>query len=149
MQEESLPRIIKCLHLLSEEEIWRRPNESSNSVGNLVLHLSGNIRQWIVSALGGAPDIRRRSEEFEEKGPISREALIQLLEGNMAEVLEVVENLGAEDLLREYPVQIYREKGISILIHVVEHFSYHTGQISYITKAWKDMDLGYYAGQKL
>src|SRR5437867_7915143 len=70
--EKYLPRIVDCLELLSEEEIWWRPNEASNSAGNLVLHLCGNVRQWIISGLGGEPDTRERDKEFAERGPISR-----------------------------------------------------------------------------
>ena len=76
---QSLPSIVKCLQQLSEEEIWWRPNPASNSAGNLVLHLCGNVRQWIIAGLGGVEDTRERDREFAEQGPISRTALIAQL----------------------------------------------------------------------
>ena len=79
LQEVYLPRIISCLERLSPEQIWWRPNEASNSVGNLVLHLTGNVRQWIISGLGGAADIRQRDLEFSERGPLPRRVLVSRL----------------------------------------------------------------------
>src|SRR3984893_12120525 len=78
-EERYLPRIVGCLEQLSDEEIWWRPNAASNSVGNLVLHVCGNMRQWIISGLGGAADLRERDKEFAERGPIGREALLEEL----------------------------------------------------------------------
>lgn len=147
--EESFPRLKQCLATLSEAEIWYRPNEHSNSVGNLVLHLCGNARQWIVSGLGGMPDLRKRQEEFDEQDPVATvelEAMLAMLEKDIRQVLS---GLSPDDLLRERPVQIYQESGLSILIHVVEHFSYHVGQIVYFVKARKNKDMDFYAGQDL
>ncbi len=146
---EGIPRLRKCLSLLSEEEIWWRPNAHSNSVGNLVLHLCGNARQWICSGLGKQPDRRRRSVEFAERGPLPAEALLQQLERLQSDVEAVLQGLRTEDLLQEHPVQVYHENGVSILVHVVEHFSYHVGQVTYLVKWLKDLDTGYYAGQNL
>src|SRR5205085_2382135 len=78
--DESLPRIRKCLAELSDEEIWFRPNEQSNSMGNLVLHLCGNVGQYVLSGLGGAADHRRRPEEFSERGPVPRADLLTRLD---------------------------------------------------------------------
>lgn len=147
--DESWPRVERCLGELEEEEIWYRPNAHSNSVGNLILHLCGNARQWIVSGLGGAPDHRRRSEEFAEQGPISLPQLQHQLRILAGDIQDVLDRLTVEDLLREYTVQGFRETGISMLLHVVEHFSYHVGQITYFVKARKDIDLKYYTGHNL
>jgi len=147
--DESMPRLRKCLEQLSEEEIWQRPNERSNSVGNLVLHLDGNIRQWIVSGLGGDTDTRQRQAEFDERGPISKTRLLDGLEATMKAVTQTLEQLRPEHLLEYRDVQTFRESGLSILVHAVEHFSYHVGQITYIVKARKDMDMGYYEGVDL
>ncbi len=141
---ESIPRIKKCLTALSEKEIWHRPNENSNSVGNLVLHLCGNVTQWIGSGLGRLPDLRTRDLEFEEKGAIPTATLINKLDQLIVLINEVLEKVTEEDLLKRHDVQVYKETGISILVHVVEHFSYHTGQITYFVKWRKDMDVGYY-----
>ena len=146
---ESIPRLRHCLAELTDEEIWRRPSPHSNSVGNLVLHLCGNARQWIGAGLGKLPDIRKRQAEFDEKGPLPREELLQLIRKTEEMMEKVLENVQAEDLLRKHPVQTFEESGLSILIHVVEHFSYHVGQVSYFTKALKNIDLGYYKGVQL
>lgn len=147
--EEGIPRIKKCLAELSEEDIWYRPNKNSNSVGNLVLHLCGNVRQWIGNGLGKLPNIRERASEFEEKGPLPTEHLLLRLEEMEQTIRPILKQLSTEDLIRTGPVQIYEETGVAILIHVVEHFSYHVGQITYFTKARKDMDIGYYADDDL
>ena len=148
--EEGIPRIKKCLAQLSEEEIWHRPNDNLVSIGNLVLHLSGNVRQWIVSGLGGRKDIRVRDVEFETTKSISNEKLLGDLEKVMAEVEEVLNEISPEDLLKSRKVQgIFEETGLSILVHVVEHFSYHVGQISRDTKRIRNMDLKYYGGMDL
>ena len=149
MMEESIPRLKKCLDQLSEAEIWHRPNEHSNSVGNLVLHLCGNVRQWILSGLGKQEDIRERQQEFDEQGPVPKEILLDRLDKLMAEVDECLQELDPKALLEKHPVQVYQESGLGILLHVVEHFSYHVGQIVYVVKATRDMDMGFYAGINL
>jgi uncharacterized damage-inducible protein DinB len=132
--EENLPRVIKCLELLSEEQIWFKPNTASNSVGNLVLHLAGNLNQWVLKAIGGKNYKRKRDEEFTADKTKSKEELIEILVSIKNELSTVINSVSAEELLRVRPVQIYEEDAITILIHVTEHFSYHTGQIAYITK---------------
>lgn len=146
---ESVPRIKKCIANLSETEIWYRPNEHSNSIGNLVLHLCGNARQWIISGLGKAADDRERQAEFDERGPVPTDKMLADLDELMVEIEAVLENLSAESLLTLHPVQVFEESGLSILVHVVEHFSYHTGQITYAVKALKDMDMAYYGNLNL
>ncbi len=147
--DESHPRIVKCLGELSEEEIWRRPRPGLASVGNLVLHICGNARQWICGGLGGAPDHRERQAEFDEEGPLPRAELEGILAETMAALLEVLDTVDPTTLLEPRPVQIYEETGLSIIVHVVEHVSYHTGQIAYWVKASKGIDLGFYEGLNL
>lgn len=144
--EESLPRIKKCLDKLTDEEIWYRPNDNTVSVGNLILHLNGNVRQWILSTFGGYVDTRERSDEFEDHGPIPRVKLIGDLEKTLKETEKILDHIEPEDLARDYPVQGFEEKGMNILIHVTEHFSYHVGQITYYVKSRKDVDMQYYKG---
>jgi uncharacterized damage-inducible protein DinB len=139
--KQYLPRIVKCLKQLSEEEIWWRPNPESNSVGNLVLHLCGNVRQWIISGLGGAEDVRERDLEFAEQGPVASEALVAQLRRTMREASRVLARLGENALLRKYEIQGYHVTGIYAVFQVAEHFSYHAGQIIYITKFKRGEDL--------
>jgi uncharacterized damage-inducible protein DinB len=147
--EESLPRIRTCLAQMTVDEIWARPNEQTVSAGNLVLHLAGNVRQYVVATLGGLPDVRERQAEFDEKGPIPTADLLARLERATAEAAAVIDRLDSAMLLRSYRVQGFVESGLSILVHVVEHFSYHTGQIAYIVKSRKNVDLGFYRGKDL
>jgi len=146
LYDESLPRIIKCLEQLSETQLWWRPNESSNSIGNLVLHLCGNVTQWIGSGLGGWPDHRTRQSEFDAREGIDTKELMHLLQTTMEKIRPIILGVTADELLRKRPVQTFEETGLSILIHVTEHFSYHTGQIAYITKMLTDSPLGFYEG---
>jgi len=147
--EECLPRIRKCLLELTEEEVWSRPNGESNSAGNLVLHLCGNVGQYILSGLGGAPDHRDRPKEFSARGGLPRAELLDRLERTMEAAGRVIDALDARALLERRVVQGFDYDGVGILIHVIEHFSYHTGQIAYLVKARKGMDLGFYRGVDL
>lgn len=147
--EENVPRLKKCLSELTTEQIWYRPNNSSNSIGNLVLHLQGNVRQWVIAGLGKNPDVRKRQEEFDEKGPVSTEKMLTDLDNLMIEVNTILNKVKATDLLEVRNVQAYKESGLSILVHITEHFSYHVGQMTYIVKMLKDKDMGYYDGHDL
>lgn len=149
LYDESLPRILKCLDQLENEQIWWRPNESSNSIGNLVLHLCGNVTQWIYSGLGGFPDHRTRQTEFDERKILDKSELREMLLLTLDKIKPVIANLKEADLLQPRPVQTFTETGLSILIHVTEHFSYHTGQIAYITKMLSAKPLGFYEGINL
>lgn len=131
---------------MSEEEIWTRFNASSNSAGNLVLHVCGNARQWLVSGLGGTEDHRQRAREFSEKGPLPTADLLLLMDNLEKDARHVLDCLSPEDLTNKYVIQGFSENGISVLIHVTEHASYHTGQISLLAKAAKNVDLKYYSG---
>jgi len=147
--DECLPRIIICLDQLDDSRIWWRPNDSSNSIGNLVLHLCGNVRQWIYSGLGRNEDLRNRQTEFDERGPIPGELLKEKLATTMELVKPVITNIPTEELLNIRSVQTFEETGLTILVHVTEHFSYHTGQIAYITKMLMNKPLGFYDGVSL
>ncbi|MEM6845775.1 MAG: DinB family protein [Bacteroidota bacterium] len=147
--EESVPRIKKCLHLLNESQIWYRPNEQTVSVGNLVLHLMGNLRQWVLSGIDGQTDHRQRAREFAEIGPVPTEKLIRDLDSLMIEVDQALNRITLAALTEKRTVQGFEESVLSILIHVTEHFSYHTGQITYYTKSTLNVDTQYYAGMDL
>ena len=140
----NLERIARCVEALPEDRLWTRPNGNSLSVGNQILHLAGNIRQWLVSGLGGQPDVRRRDEEFSTPGGLSAEQLMDLLTDVVEDAKLVVSDLTVENLARERPVQAFHHDGLFILIHAIEHFSYHTGQVIFYTKAELDVDLNFY-----
>jgi len=146
---ENIPRLKKCLSELTVAQIWYRPNNASNSVGNLVLHLHGNVRQWVVAGLGKNKDVRARQKEFDEKGPVPLEKMLSDMDKLMEEVNQILTKTSTEDLLEVRNVQGYQESGLSILVHITEHFSYHVGQITYIVKMLKNKDMGYYDGHDL
>lgn len=143
LEERYLPRIIGCLEQLSEEDIWWRPNDASNSIGNLVLHVCGNMRQWIISGLGGAEDLRERDKEFSERGPIARGALREELQRTVRETCGVLARLKPGALTRRCRVQGYDVTGYEAAAHVIEHVAYHAGQIIYATKIKRAKDLGF------
>ncbi len=144
LAQESIPRIRQCLSALEEDEIWERANSNSNSVGNLVLHLCGNVKQYLISSIGGAPDIRNRDAEFSLDSKVNRGQLIENLDELEKEILEVIPNIRLDELIRKRMVQGFEMNGIQIIIHVIEHFSYHTGQIAFYVKQVKDTDLKFY-----
>ena len=143
LQRHHLPRITSCLQTLSETDIWWRPNSAANSVGNVVLHLEGNVRQWIISGLGGEPDRRDRPREFAERGPIPRPKLISGLRSAVTKATRVLQEVPARGLERFYTIQGFRVSGITAIQHVLEHFAYHAGQIVYVTKLKHRKDLGF------
>jgi uncharacterized damage-inducible protein DinB len=147
--DENTSKIKACMKQLDEKDIWFRHNEHVNSVGNILLHLSGNIRQWIISSLGGAPDIRERDLEFSTVGGFTKEELTTRWQDTIQEAVTVITDASPENLLRYRVVQGSMHSGIGIIIHVTEHYSYHTGQIIFLTKLYKNIDMGFYAGTDL
>lgn len=148
-----MPKIERCLAGLSEDDVWWRPNEASNSIGNLLLHLEGNARQWIVSGIGGEPDRRVRQSEFDAgtkqeidgaQLPDATELLARL-RATLAEVDALLARLDASSLLEARRIQgLQHVSVINAVFHVVEHFSMHTGQIIQFTKMCRACDLGFY-----
>ena len=143
LSKHHLPRILDCLRELSAKQIWWRGNKASNSIGNLVLHLSGNVHQWIISGLGGAPDVRERDKEFDERGPLPRRETENRLKKTVLEACRVISRLTSRDLHRRYMIQGFDVTGFEALSHVTEHFAYHSGQILYATKLLQARDLGF------
>jgi len=144
LNDDFMPKIRKCLDVLSEEDVWWRAHETNNSVGNLLLHLSGNVRQWIVSGIGGVPDTRQRPLEFSERNPIPKEIAWSKLQDALAEANQVMAAFPAERLAEKRMIQDVERTALQVIFHVVEHFSYHTGQIIYITKLSEGRDLKFY-----
>ncbi len=108
-----------------------------------MLHLAGNVRQWIIAGLGGEPDIRNRDREFQEQGPIPRRVLLALLRREVRMACRVLDKLTPPDLLKVYSIQKFRVTGFHAISHVIEHFAYHSGQIIYLTKLRLGEDLGF------
>jgi len=142
--EDYLPKIERCLELLTDEQIWWRANPQSNSIGNLLLHLSGNVRQWIVCGLGGARDARDRDSEFAQRNMIPRHELLARLKQTLAEADAALANFDAEKLLERHVIQGCDVTALAAMFHVVEHFSMHTGQMILPTKLPTAADLHLY-----
>jgi hypothetical protein len=138
------PRLRSCVEGLSDEQMWWRPNDASNSIGNLLLHLDGNVRQWLVSSFQHSDDLRDRPAEFRERRPIPASALLAKLGATLQQASEVLASLTAADLLATFEIQGYTVTGLSAIYQVVEHFALHYGQITYITKLLRAEDLGFY-----
>ncbi len=145
----STQRIIKCLQEIDEEETWKSPDDSTNSIGNLILHLCGNIRQYIISGLGGEEDKRIRDEEFSLKNYFSKAVLLNKLNTTTSEANAIINNCSDHTLSKIYSVQGFELSGMGIIIHVTEHYSYHTGQIAFLVKVLKDKDLRFYGDMDL
>src|ERR1043166_8420538 len=142
--DEHWPRVRTCLESLSAEQVWWRPNEASNSIGNLLLHLNGNIRQWLVSTFKHLEDARDRPAEFHERRSIPTSVLIQTLDTTLKEASDVIAALTEADLIASHDIQGYTVSGLGAVYQVVEHFGMHYGQILYITKLLRGEDLGFY-----
>ena len=143
--QEGVSRIARCLPKLSQEEIWHDHNTNLVSVGNLILHLQGNVSQYIIQGLGKQDFQRHRDAEFEAKPNLSSDELLQGIQNVVDRAANVLEELGEDDLKSDVEIQGFKHTGVSALLHVVEHFSYHVGQISFAVKYLRNIDLGYYA----
>lgn len=134
LNDEYRTKIRRAVKAIPADAIWRRANDQSNSVGNLLLHLAGNVRQWVVSGVGGVPDTRDRAGEFgARKGPGADELLARL-EAVLSEADAVIARLTPDDLVQRRSIQ---ERDVSVMAAVysaVQHFSTHLGQIIMMAK---------------
>ncbi|MBM3735863.1 MAG: DUF1572 domain-containing protein [Acidobacteria bacterium] len=142
--EQLSGRIVTCLEKLSHEQIWFRAGDHENAVGNLVLHLCGNVRQWIGHGAGQLPNVRDRDSEFAARGEMDRGTLIARLNETIAIAQDVLRSGNAEMLARRARIQGYDVPVLEAVFHSVQHFAQHTGQILFITKNLTREDLGFY-----
>lgn len=139
---ELLGRIETCVAKLTPEQIWTRGAENENAVGNLMLHLAGNVRQWIICGVGGAEDHRNRDAEFDARA--GSDALDRL-RATVSEAVAVLRSLPLSALEEKRNIQKHWNLTVlEAIYHVVEHFSMHTGQIIFATKLLTGRDLGFY-----
>jgi hypothetical protein len=142
--QEYWPRLRGSVLPLTDQQIWWRPNGASNSIGNLLLHLNGNVGQWLVAPFNGYRDERNRAVEFRERRLISGRELLERLGATMQQADETLDQMTAERLSRVYEIQGYTVTGMEAVYQVVEHFGMHYGQILWIVKATTGADLGFY-----
>jgi uncharacterized damage-inducible protein DinB len=143
--DEYWPRLRACVESLTDDQVWWRPNEVSNSIGNLLLHLNGNVGQWLVGSFNRTEEARDRSAEFAERHRVSRAVLLDTLGARLQEASAVLSRLTERDLLMTLHIQGDTVSGVDAVYHVVEHFGMHYGQILYITKLVRGEDLGFYS----
>lgn len=144
--DESSRMIQKSLEDISEEEFWQKPNEYLNSIGNLILHLDGNITQYVISSLGETEDSRDRDAEFRAEPTATKKEVLQQFESTIDTAKRVIFDTNITQLLKVRSVQGFTFSGIGVIMHAVEHYSYHTGQIAFWVKQLKNKDLGFYDG---
>lgn len=138
------PRLKACVEPMTPEQVWWRPNDASNSAGNLILHLNGNVRQWLVDSFSKKEDRRDRPAEFAAHSGLTAAELLSRLGETMTAAAGVLDRLTVEELLASYEIQGYRVRGLDAVYQVVEHFGLHYGQIGYIAKSLSGRDLGFY-----
>lgn len=131
---EYFGKIERCVGLLSQEQLWWRPNPQCTSVGNILLHLCGNLSQWVLAGLGGEPFERHRQEEFAATQGPDGPALLHRLGEVVSACRDVASDLPEEKLGQVFVIQGITHTGFGVLLHAVEHMAYHTGQIVYVTK---------------
>ncbi len=138
-------RVETCIDKLTPEQIWSRHSENENAVGNLALHLAGNVRQWILSGVGGEPDTRVRDREFAARGGVDSAELKRRLRSTVEAAATFIHSVSGERIVQRIAVQDYQITVLEAIFHVVEHFAMHTGQIIFATKLLTGEDLGFYA----
>ena len=138
------PRLRTCVESLTGEQVWWRPNAASNSIGNLILHLNGNVRQWLVVSFNRSEDDRDRPAEFATDSGLTASELLARLGATMDEAAQVLARLTEADLTAPFEIQGYHVSGLEAVYQVVEHFGLHYGQIAYISKSLSGRDLGFY-----
>ena len=142
--KESWPRMRECVESLTDEQVWWRPNEASNSIGNLLMHLNGNVQQWLVTPFSQSEDVRDRPAEFRQRDVVPAAELVARLGATLERASQVLARLTEADLLAPLAIQGYETTGLGAVCHVVEHFGLHYGQVIYITKMLRSADLGFY-----
>lgn len=130
----ALGRIAHCAAQLTDEQIWSRPTPAMNSIGNLMLHLAGNVRQLIVTGVGGSPDTRERQAEFDARGPIPSEELLGKLFAVVKEAHQVIQSASAETLCALIPVKRYDWNGIEAIVRCIAHFRGHAQEIIHMSR---------------
>jgi uncharacterized damage-inducible protein DinB len=137
-------QISRCVGMLSEDQAWHRVNAHCNSVANLLLHLRGNVGQWILGGVGGGAMERDRPAEFSERGPRPVAPILAALQATVAQAAATIRAITPAELAEPREIQGYRVSVMHAIFHVAEHFSFHTGQIVHMTKALLDVDLSLY-----
>lgn len=148
---EYLLRLKKATEQLSHDQIWWKPHYNTISIGNILKHLNGNVTQWIISGLGGKPDLRNRSTEFDNDTKLSKETLLDELTDTIKQSISIIENISDADLVTPVNIQGFNTSKLAAVYHVVEHFSWHCGQVTWISKMLlgEEHHIAFYDNNKL
>jgi uncharacterized damage-inducible protein DinB len=138
------PRLRACVESLSDDQVWWRPNDACNTIVNLILHLNGNVQQWIVASFERFDDERNRPAEFSERQVVPARVLLEKVDSTMRRASDVLSRLTEADLRATFHIQGYTMTGLQAVYHVAEHFALHYGQIAYVTKSILGKDLGFH-----
>ena len=143
--EQQARHIEDCIGRVNNEQVWTRHSDNENSIGNLVLHLCGNVRQWIGYGIGDLTDQRDRDAEFAARGGFETAQLLDRLRSTVSQAAGIIRNFDSARLLDKVTIQNSEVTKMQAIYQVVQHFSQHTGQIMFITKLLTGQDLGYFA----
>ena len=144
--KEGLRMVVKALDFIDEKELWQIPVENGMSLGNQILHSCGNMRQYIISSLGNQIDSRKRDLEFKTKSQLEKKVLLKQLKETINASIQIINKTNEQQYLKVKKVQAFSFSGIGLVLHAVEHFSYHVGQIAFWVKFLTQKDLGFYNG---
>lgn len=131
---DSAEKIEHCVAQLSDDQLWWRPDEGMNSIANLILHLCGNVRQWVIAGVRGEPDRRNRPQEFAQRERISRIELLAMLGELKTEVRETLGGMHSEDFMQRRNIQSYDVSCLEAIVASVAHFRGHTQEIIHMTR---------------
>ena len=144
--KEGCRMVVKALDFIDEKELWQIPVENGMSLGNQILHSCGNMRQYIISSLGNQIDSRKRDLEFKTKSQLEKKVLLKQLKETIDASIQIIKKTNEQEYLKVKKVQAFSFSGIGLVLHAVEHFSYHVGQIAFWVKFLTQKDLGFYNG---
>ena len=138
----------RMIHLafakIGEEQLWKTPTANGLSLGNQLLHICGNMTQYAVASLSDQPDQREREKEFTTKGGFAKDELLQQLDHTISLAISSISEASSDHYTQLRKVQGFEFSGVGVVLHAVEHFSYHVGQIAFWIKLLTEEDLGFY-----
>ena len=142
--KEGQRMILLAFNNIDEQQLWLYPQKNGLALGNQIVHICGNMRQYIISSLGCQYDLRKRDLEFSIQGGMSKKELLEHLERTIHQAVEVIQKTEAKEYTTYRKVQGFTLSGLGVVLHAVEHFSYHVGQIAFWVKQLTNQDLGFY-----
>jgi Protein of unknown function (DUF1572) len=131
---EGMRKIEHCAGQLRELQFWHRPRAEMNSIANLCLHLTGNLRQWIISGVGGAEDVRNRPLEFSDRSNRGKSEVLVVLNGTVKEADEILSRLQGGELVAARRIQGFDTTVLSAVVNTVSHFRGHVQEIIHMTR---------------